>query len=124
MLELKQHELHPQKPYPSTELLYEVNEYLEWAGIFNPFEKIYTETKPLKNCAAALFLLVISHLSKLNYVKNISTLIGKKPVEHVDGASFVVGVLTVLRQFQPEITIMFVEHAARYIVSIADYNLK
>lgn len=123
MLELKDHELDSEKTYPNTELLYELNKYLEWSGIYNPYEKIYIETKFLKNCAVAIFLLTLSHLSKLVYVKNISTLIGKKPVDHIDGTSFIVGVLTVLKQFHSDVTHSFIEHIARYTTAIADYNL-
>lgn len=123
-MELKYHELDSQKPYPDAELLYELDKYLGWAGIYNPFEKIYIEAKPLKNCTATLFILTLSHLTKLNYVKSASTLIGRKPVEHVDGVSFVVGILTLLRQFHSDIMLSFIEHVARYIVSVADFNLK
>lgn len=124
LLELKYHELDSQKPYPDAELLYELDKYLGWTGIYNPFEKIYVDAKPMKNCAATLFILTLSHLAKLNYVKCVSTLTGKKPIEHVDGVSFVVGVLTLLRQFHSDIMLLFIEHAARYIASVADYNLK
>lgn len=123
LVELKGHELDPVKPCPSDELLSEVNKYLEWTGIYNPYEKVYIETKHFRNIATAMVLLTVSQLSKLNYVKNISTLMGKKLSEHIDGISFVVGVITVLRQFHIEIMEIFIDEMAQYIISMADYSL-
>lgn len=123
LVDLKAHELDANNPCPSDELLSEVNKYLEWAGIYNPYEKIYIETKHFRDIATAMVLLTISQLSKLNYVKNISTLIGKKSSEHIDGISFVVGILTVLRQFHVDVMQMFIDEMSQYVVSMADYTL-
>lgn len=123
LVELKAHELDAQKPCPSVEQLWKLNMYLEWAGIYNPYEKVYIETKHFRNMATAMVLLTISQLPKMNYVKNISTLIGKKSAEHIDGISFVVGIITVLRQYHIELIDIFLDEMAQYVVSMADYNL-
>lgn len=123
LIELKAHELDAEKPCPSVELMWKLNMYLEWAGLYNPYEKVYIETKHFRNMASAMVLLSISQLSKLNYVKNISTLIGKKSAEHIDGISFVVGVITVLRQYHIELIDIFIDEMAQYVVSMADYSL-
>lgn len=73
--------------------------------------------------ATAMVLLTVSQLSKLNYMKNISTLLGRKLSEHIDGISFVVGVITVLKQFHIEIMEIFIDEMAQYIISMADYSL-
>lgn len=124
MLELKSHELDAEKPCPSIELLSEVNKYLEWTGIYNPYEKIYVETNTFRAISAAMVLLTISQLPKLNYIKNISTLIGKKLAEHIDGVSFMVGILTVLRQFHSEVVQLFIDQMSQYVISMADHNLQ
>lgn len=124
MLELKAHELDPKNPAPGIDLLVEVNTYLEWAGIYNPYEKVYIETNTFRSISASLTLLTISQLSKWNYVKNVSTLIGKKMTEHIDGISFVIGILTVLRQFHVEVIQMYIDQMAQYIISMADYSLQ
>lgn len=124
MYEFKVHELDSRKRCPDNELLADLNKYLEWVGIYNPFEKIYIETKNLRNIATAIFMLSISHLSKLFYAKHISTLIGKKLSESIDGTSFVVGVVTVLKQFHIDIMHTFIGHFAQYVVSMANYNLQ
>lgn len=123
LVDLKAHELDAKNPCPNNELLAEVNKYLEWTGIYNPYEKIYVETQHFRDIATAMVLLTISQLSKLNYVKNISTLMGKKLSEHIDGISFVVGILTVLRQFHVEVLRIFIDEMSQYVVSMADYTL-
>lgn len=122
MLELKSHELDPEKPCPNVELLWKVNKYLEWAGLYNPYEKVYIDTKHFRNMATAMLLLTISQVPKLTYMKNLSTLIGKKLAEHIDGISFVVGVMTVLKQYHVEIMDIFIDEMAQYVISMADYS--
>lgn len=124
MLELKAHELDPKNPAPGVDLLVEVNKYLEWAGIYNPYEKVYIETNTFRSISASLTLLTISQLSKWNYVKNVSCLMGRKITEHIDGISFVIGILTVLRQFHIEVIQMYIDQMAQYVISMADYSLQ
>lgn len=123
LLELKNHELDANNPCPDIELLCEVNKYLEWAGIYNPYEKIYIETKHFRNISGSMALLVMSQLSKFNYVQHISTLMGKKLTEHIDGMPFIVGILTVLRQYHIELLHLFIDEMAQYVISMAEYNL-
>lgn len=124
LLELRAHELDPQNPAPGVDLLVEVNKYLEWAGIYNPYEKVYIETNTFRSISASLTLLTISQLSKWNYVKNVSSLIGRKATEHIDSISFVIGILTVLRQFHVEVIHMYIDQMAQYVISMADYSLQ
>lgn len=123
LIELKAHELDETHPCPTVDDLWELNTYLEWAGMYNPYEKVYIDTKHFRNMATAMALLTISQLSKLNYVKNMSTMIGKKLSEHIDGISFVVGIITVLRQYHVELIHIFLDEMAQYVVSMVDYNL-
>lgn len=124
LVDLKAHELDPEKPCPSVELLCEVNKYLEWAGIYDPYEKVYLDTSTFRSISAAMTLLTISQLSKLNYMKTIDSLIGKKSAEHIDGISFIVGILTVLRQFHIEAIQMYIDQMAQYVISMADHSLQ
>lgn len=124
LLELKAHELDPQNPAPGIDLLVEVNKYLEWAGIYNPYEKVYIETNTFRSISASLALLTITQLPKWNYVKDISNLIGRKATEHIDSISFVIGILTVLRQFHVEVIHMYIDQMAQYVISMADYSLQ
>lgn len=121
--ELKSHQLDPLKPAPSTELICEVNKYLEWAGVYNPYEKVYVKSKNIQNFALFLFLFVAAHVPKLQYVRNISSITGRKS-EQIDGLAFVVGIMTVLKQLHVDILRLFIEYSSQYVVSFADSNLR
>lgn len=124
LLELKAHELDAQNPAPGVDLLVEVNKYLEWAGIYDPYEKVYIETNTFRSISASMTWLTISQLSKFTLVKSVSNLIGKKATEHIDCISFAIGILTVLRQFHVEVIHMYIDQMAQYVLSMADYSLQ
>jgi len=76
LAEIEAHYKDPSKPYPkeSNPLLYELSTYLDWAGISNPYTKIYVTTKNLEYFSVLLFLFVVSQLPKLTYVKHVGKL--------------------------------------------------
>lgn len=76
LAEIEAHYKDPSKPYPkeSNPLLYELSTYLDWAGISNPYAKIYITTKNLEYFSVLLFLFVVSQLPKLTYVKHVGKL--------------------------------------------------
>lgn len=123
---MKAHELDPSNPCPSIELLTEFNKYLEWAGIYNPYEKNYLETPTFRTISALMTLLTISQLLKLNYLKTheIDSMVGKKVADHIDGVSYVIGLLTILRQYHTEVIQMFIDQMSQYVISMAEYNLQ
>jgi WASH complex subunit strumpellin len=77
LAEIEAHYKEPSKPYPkeSNPLLYELSTYLDWAGISNPYMKIYVTTKNLEYFSVLSFLFVVSQLHKLAYSKNVGKLI-------------------------------------------------
>lgn len=123
IFEIKSVQLDATHPPPSTELICQVNKYLEWAGIYNPYEKVYVTTKNTSNFALFLFLFVAGHVPKLQHVRNISSLTGRKG-EQIDGAAFAIGIMTVLKQFHIDILQLFIEYTSQYVVSFAETNLK
>lgn len=112
------------KPVPSIDFLCEINKYLEWTGIYNPLKTIYVTTKNSHYFALILFLFVIAHIPKFQYIKNIGSLTGRKSSEHIDGTAFVIGIVTVLRQFHRNIMYSFLEYICQYITSFIEYNLR
>lgn len=74
--EIEAHYKDPSKPYPKEDnpLLYELSMYLEWAGISNPYAKIYVTTKNPQYFSVLAFLFVISQLGKLHYAKTVGKL--------------------------------------------------
>ncbi|XP_047110859.1 LOW QUALITY PROTEIN: WASH complex subunit 5 [Schistocerca piceifrons] len=123
--EIAAHYKDPSKPYPkeSNPLMYELSTYLDWAGMSNPYSKIYITTKNLQYLALLLFLFAISQLGRLHYARNLGTLINKKSQEPLDGVPFVVGVQTVLRQFHPEIRNQFILYVSQYVKSYVESGI-
>lgn len=119
LADIEAHYKDPSKPYPNDNnpLMYELSNYLEWTGISDPLAKIYITTGPLKHISLFLFLFTVFHLSKLTYVKNIGGLISKKAIEPIDGIPFVIGTLTLLRQFHQEKTGQFLAYLGQYVRS-------
>lgn len=101
-----------------------MNKYLEWVGICNPYEKIYIRTKSNRGVATILALLVISQVPRIQYIKNVACLTGRKLVDHIDGASIVVGIVTILKQYGDGILMLFIDYLAQFIVSNSEQALR
>lgn len=118
--EIKEHYKDPStKPYPREDnpLLLEVSTYLDWAGIGNPYAKIYVTTKNLQFFSLFTFLFVIAQFGKLVYVNNLSSLVWKKTGDPLDGVPFIIGLQTLFRQFHPEVREQFLTYMAQYVKS-------
>lgn len=124
--DIQQHYLDPTKPYPSDEnsLLYELTEYLESAGISDPFTKIYITSAKIDSFPLLNFLFVISQLPKLVYVKNIGALLSKTKNDPVDGTPFVVGVITLLKQFHSSHGVKFLSFLGQYVRAFLNFGPK
>lgn len=106
---------------PSNELLFGLNKYLEAAGIYNPYDKVYIKTKLLNgNIQLFLFLFVISQFPKLVYMKNITSFVSKKSSDQIDGFPFIIGLVTLFRQFNSDIINSFVEYLCQYTISLVN----
>ncbi|WAR23300.1 WASC5-like protein [Mya arenaria] len=122
LADIEAHYSDPTKPYPKEEnpLMYELAGYLEAAGFHNPLMKIYVTMKPLPHFPLFIFLLVISHISKLTYNKAISGLVCKKPADPLDAPPFVIGCITLLKQFHVDNTDNFLALMGQYVRSFVD----
>jgi len=72
--EVKAHFRDPEnKPYPADDnpLLPELSKMLDWAGIGNPYSKIYITTNATQYTSLIAFILTISQFSKLQYIDNL-----------------------------------------------------
>mmetsp|Transcript_15193 Transcript_15193/g.38374 ORF Transcript_15193/g.38374 Transcript_15193/m.38374 type:complete len:276 (+) Transcript_15193:812-1639(+) len=124
MNDIRGHYREPEKkPYPDEEnpLLFELSKFLDSCGIDEPLAKIYVTTEPLENVPLVMFLFVIAHLHKFTYEKAIGSLMCKSKNEAFDGVPFVVGVLTILKQFHSSHTQTFIAYLSQFVrVSIAE----
>lgn len=125
--DIQEHYLNPNtKPYPAEEnpLLSELSAYLETAGINDPFSKIYIATAPIDHLACYLFLFVLSQMQKFQYNNQLSVLMHKKDKRAYDGAPFVVGIITLLKQFHNSTSSKFLAYLGQYIRGFVNISLQ
>ncbi|XP_075234737.1 WASH complex subunit 5-like isoform X1 [Lycorma delicatula] len=122
--EIRQHyKLKGSKPAQNdSNLLVELTTYLDWAGIGNPFAKIYVTTKNLTYFPLLSFLFVISQLPKMTLDKNIG-LVWKKSGDPLDGIPFVVGLQTLFRHFHPEVRSQLLLYLGQYVNSFIEASI-
>nr|CCA20608.1 PREDICTED: hypothetical protein [Albugo laibachii Nc14] len=104
-------------PYPGSgknPILPELNKYLENIGANDPFQRLYiTVDAPLEGLAGLFMLFVIAYMPKLQYDRDFGTLarVGKNPI---DGEPFLVGILTIFKQFHTSFAEKFLAYLGQY----------
>ena len=74
---------------------------LESIGFINPFNKVYNLTKDLDYFPLVAALFTINILQQLSYDPFIYSLIRKNKEMLIDGPHYIVGVLTIFKQYHP-----------------------
>ncbi|XP_065890140.1 WASH complex subunit 5-like [Dysidea avara] len=112
----------PSHPYPGEDntVIYELTPYVESAGIHDPLTKIYATLKPVQWLTNVMFVFILTQLTKLAYHKSVGGMFCKNPKEPLDGAPFVTGCLTFLRQFHSNHTEECLTLLGQYIRSMVD----
>lgn len=125
MKDIQAHYKDPSLPYPSEDnpLLYELASYLEAMGINNPCLKIYITTKKTPYFSLLAAILVICQLSKLTFTKSISCMVSKKYNDPLDSTAFVLGMVTLLKQYHSDCGEQFVAVLAQYVRSTIEANV-
>uniref|UniRef100_A0A336M296 CSON010414 protein n=1 Tax=Culicoides sonorensis TaxID=179676 RepID=A0A336M296_CULSO len=100
-------------PMPSQELFNELQENLTSSGIYEPYHKIYVRTNANQYHCVFLLFVVIVQMPKLNFIA--TELISKKVNLEIDGHPFIVGLLTVLRQFDRNCVDEFLKLFCQYL---------
>jgi WASH complex subunit strumpellin len=110
------------KAHPShgNPLLPELSQYLETSGMSDPYEKIYITSEPMPHVGLVLFLFVIAHLPRLMYNKDIDCIVSRKRDDSLDGVPFVIGLVTILRQFHHTEREFFLAYMGQYVRSNVD----
>eukprot|EP01133_Synstelium_polycarpum_P011225 gene11225-13087_t len=104
-------------PYPGEDntLLFDLTQYLDTAGINDPYTKIYITTMPLEAFPCLLFLFVLSQVTKFQYNAKLCVMVSKKAKNSYDWTPFIVGVITILKQFHSLHTQKFLAFLGQYI---------
>jgi len=126
--DIRAHYRNPEtKPYPGGEenpLLSELAKYLEHTGVSDPFTKIYITTDPIEDFAVLVFLLVVSQTKKYIYNSKLGILIPKTTKNSYDSIPFLVGVITLLKQFHSINTQKFLAYLGQYVRANITEQLK
>lgn len=116
--DVQAHYLNPdEKPYPDDDspLLSDLSEFLESAGINDPFTKIYITTSPIDSISLLLFLFLVSRISSFHFNDTLNAMLSRNKKEPADFTSLVVGIITVLKQFHSSHTQKFLAYIGQYI---------
>ena len=126
VLDLHSHYSNPTEknaPAKNNPLLEEMSRLSEATGSHNPFTQIYVTSEPLDNISTLLFLFVVTCLPKLAYDTNLVALVRRKGQDGIDGGPLIAGVVTVLKQFHPSMTLKFFGHLGQFTRSTLEYVL-
>ncbi|CAO1331812.1 unnamed protein product [Diamesa serratosioi] len=144
--ELKCNEQDNTKPKPSSQLLLELNKYLEVVGNYDPLEKVYIKMgKNSNEFLSFAVIFVLSHLSRFAFGKNllkynkasgansVNVAITKQRKllldsivnsKFIDGHVFLLGFLTLLRQFyENNYLVEFVQLFGSCLLEMMEFNL-
>ncbi|CAG0896952.1 unnamed protein product [Darwinula stevensoni] len=116
---IQDHYRDPTKAYPGEDnaILYELNAYLEYAGMCDPLRKIYVTTNPLDHLSALLFLLLHSVFPRFALTRSLPVLVPKKLQDGIDGLPVVVGIFTLCKQFHSAVAKEFLLLLACFVRS-------
>lgn len=128
--DIQAHYMNPDSyPYPDDDenkLLSEMSKFLETVGINDPVTKIYITTSPLDHFPLLMFLFLLTQGPKFHFDTKLSILTPTIPRKKggVDGIPFVVGLITLLKQFHSIHTQKFLAYVGQYIRSYVNITDK
>lgn len=106
---------------PSEELMEKLSQYFDYAGMNNPFNKIYVNAKADGACAFNLFVFTLMHLQKM-FLYQTPGLTAKKNNE-MDGAVFCTGLHTFIKQLNFDLGKIYIEFMCKYAVHLSKYAM-
>ena len=102
----------------------DVNEYLKFTGSYDPLEQIFIPTKPTPNLDIFLFLFTIAHINRLYLHTNANALISKSPKDPIDGYPVMVGLSTLLQQYNKQVCLNYIQYLCQYVRLLVEENLR
>ena len=107
------------KPYPEDEnpLLADLDTYLEASGLTDPLSKIYITSQPIELISLLTFIFVISQIPKFAFNPKLNAMLSitQKKELPFDFDPFVVGVITILKQFHSSHRLRFFAYCGQYV---------
>lgn len=108
----------------NNKLIAYLNDYLQFSGQYDPMSQIFVVTKNSKFVPLLFFLFTVFHCSKLQFNENISCLLAKTPKDLLDGHPLILGIMTILNQFQPLLAEMYVKYLGQYATACLQFCLR
>lgn len=121
-------ELEQQGPQQaSADLLADLANCLQAAGLNDPLEKVYINTSSMSSSSSKdhhhhhfliiCVIITISTMPKMTYSKKIDDIMATRASECIDGTSLVVGMVTIMRQYPREVLHHYIGLLSAYIKS-------
>ncbi|CAH0547854.1 unnamed protein product [Brassicogethes aeneus] len=107
---------------PKEELLFALSSYFDYAGLNNPFRKVYVTSKNNMDYSVAIFVFAIAHLPKIFLPKNTGNF-NRRGQDQIDGTAFAVAIQTVLKQFHNNINHNFIELFSNFIMQLTKHHI-
>lgn len=98
-------------------LLSDLSTVLETSGFLEPIHKVYVLAKDLDYMALSMLLLTLTAASNLHYDLNVNSLVRKTKSANIDGPCFVMGLITIFKQFHNSHFKKFLVYMSHYIKS-------
>mmetsp|Transcript_7972 Transcript_7972/g.13378 ORF Transcript_7972/g.13378 Transcript_7972/m.13378 type:complete len:155 (+) Transcript_7972:1712-2176(+) len=88
---------------------------LEYIGMVKPQNKVYSLTRELNQLPLVMALITINSLQYLSYDTNVCSLVARSKKEMlIDGPHFIVGLITILKQYHSH-------NFRKYLMFLANY---
>lgn len=95
-------------------LLSDLSTALESCGFLEPVHKVYVLAKDLDFMPLSMLLMTVTAATHLHYDLNVNSLVRKTKSSNIDGPCFVMGLITMFKQFHNS-------HFKRYLVYISHF---
>ncbi|XP_066254336.1 WASH complex subunit 5 isoform X1 [Euwallacea similis] len=116
LLDLKQN-----NPMPSETAMKQLSAYFDYAGLNEPFSKVYVSSRNNMDYAITIFIFVLAHIKLMFLPQNIGSL-SKKAYDQMDGVALSVAVHTILKQVHSDINRDFIKLITGYILQLTKYT--
>lgn len=121
LLEVSEHFKDSEKMLPSPLELHTLSNMLTWVGANDAYSTIYVTSRSIPYLPLLLSLFTTAHVPRFSYDKSLATLVCRKTGESL--LNLVVGLHTLLKQFNSKIvkqyTLLASQYAKSYMLSLA-----
>ncbi|KAI8126229.1 putative WASH complex subunit strumpellin [Lucilia cuprina] len=112
-----------QQKFKDNKLLVDIKDYLMYTGSYEPLEQIFVLSKNSHNVALFFFLVIIAHITRLQFSLQTQSLVAKSTKDQIDGTPLLTGLITILQQYHKDVKLMFITYLCQYVKVLVETNL-